>query len=84
VEEEISRTVGAVLTQEGTNLTKDPDNDARNCVFDIGSMSNRLIASIKVASPPRQASQNETEAQYVPPSRLSNPKDVVHWCHQKT
>jgi hypothetical protein len=56
VEEEISRTVGAVMTQDRAS-TEDPDNDAMDCVFDIGNMSKRLIASIKVASPPRQISQ---------------------------
>jgi hypothetical protein len=66
VEEEISRTVGAVMTQDGAS-TEDPDNDAMNCLFDIANMSKRLIASIKVASPPRQISQVKTEAQDLPP-----------------
>jgi hypothetical protein len=67
VEEEISRTVGAVMTQDGAS-TEDPDNDATDCVFDIGNMSKQLIASVKVASPPRQVSQVETEeAQNLPP-----------------
>jgi hypothetical protein len=38
VEEEISRTVGAVMTQDGAS-TEDPDNDAMDCVIDIGNMS---------------------------------------------
>jgi hypothetical protein len=64
VEEEISRTVGAVLTQGGaSNFIEDPDDDARDPVFDIGNMSKRTIASIKVTSPLRQASQVETEVQ---------------------
>jgi hypothetical protein len=68
VEEEISRTVGAVMTQDGAS-TEDPDNDAMHCVFGIGNMSKRFIERVKVlvASPPRQISQVETEAQDLPP-----------------
>jgi hypothetical protein len=73
VEEEISRTVGAVMTQDGAS-TEDPDNDAMDCVFDIGNMSKRLIASVKVASPLRQVSQVETEAQDLPPIKTSQSK----------
>jgi hypothetical protein len=73
VEEEISRTVGAVMTQDGAS-TKDSDNDAMDCVFDIGNMSKRLIASIKVASPPRQISQVKTEAQDLPPIKTFQSK----------
>ncbi len=56
------------MTQDGAS-TEDPDNDAMDCVFDIRNMSKRLIASIKVASPPRQISQVETEAQDLPPKK---------------
>jgi hypothetical protein len=42
VEEEISRTVGAVMTQDGAS-TKDLDKDATDCVFDIGNMWKQLI-----------------------------------------
>jgi hypothetical protein len=73
VDEEISRTVGAVMTQDGAS-TEDPDNDATDCVFDIGNMSKRLIASVKVASPPRQVSEVETEAQDLPPINTFQPK----------
>jgi hypothetical protein len=38
VEEEISRTVGALMTQD-LAFIEDPDNDAMVCVFDIGNMS---------------------------------------------
>jgi hypothetical protein len=77
VEEEISRTVGAVMTQDGAS-TEDPDNDAMDCVFDIGNIPKRLIASIKVASPLRQISQVETEAQDLPPIKtfLVSPEDL--------
>ncbi len=61
VEEEISRTVGAVMTQDRAST--------EDCVFDIGNMSKRLVASIKVASPPRQISQVETKAQDLPPNK---------------
>jgi hypothetical protein len=76
VEEEISRTVGAVLRQEDGNSisTKNPDNDAVDRVFDIGDMSKRIIASIKVATPPRHASQVETEAQDVPRTKTCQSK----------
>jgi hypothetical protein len=75
VEEEISRTVGAIMTQEGAStFTKDPDNNAMDCVFDIRNMLKRLIPKIKVASPPRQASQVKTEAQDVPPIKAFQSK----------
>jgi hypothetical protein len=73
VEEEISRTVGAVMTQDGAS-TEDPDNNAMDCVFDIGNISKRLIASVKVASPLRQVSQVETEAQDLPPIKTFQSK----------
>jgi hypothetical protein len=76
VEEDFSRTVGAVLRQEDGNSisTEDPDNDAVDRVFDIGDMSKRIIASIKVATPPRQASQVETETQDVPRTKTFQSK----------
>jgi hypothetical protein len=62
VEEEISRTVGAVLRQDGTHHSiGDTNEDTTNHVFNMGNMSKRLIASIKIASPTRQASQVETD-----------------------
>jgi hypothetical protein len=61
------------MTQDGA-YTEDPDNDAMDCVFDIGNMSKRLIASIKVASPPRQVSQVETESQDLPPIKTFQSK----------
>jgi hypothetical protein len=88
VEEEISRTVGAVMAQDGAS-TKDPDNDTTDCVFDTGNMSKRLIASVKVASPPRQVSQVETETQDLPPIKTFqfkghhssiSPEDLSKWC----
>jgi hypothetical protein len=72
------------MTQDRAS-TEGTDNDATDCVFDIRKMSKRLIASVEVASPPRQVSQVEKEVQDLPPiSRLSNPKDVIHQCNQKT
>jgi hypothetical protein len=73
VEEELSRTIGAVMTQDGAS-TEDSDNDSMDCVFDIGNMSKQLIASIKVTSPPRQISQVETEAQDLPPIKTFQSK----------
>jgi hypothetical protein len=83
VEEEISRTVGAVMTQDGAS-TKDSDNDAMDCVFDIRNMSKRLIASVKVTSPSRQVSQVETEAQDLPPIKTFRSKGRHSSCYQKT
>jgi hypothetical protein len=65
------------LNQRASNSTKDPDNDAGDPVFDIGNMSKILIARIKVASPPKQALQVETEAQDVPPVKTCQSKG----CH---
>jgi hypothetical protein len=73
MEEEIYRIVGAVMIQDRA-YTEDPDNDAMDCVFDIGNMSKRLIASVKAASPPRQVSQGETEAQDLPPIKTFQSK----------
>jgi hypothetical protein len=61
------------MTQDGAS-TEDPDNDAMDCVFDIGNMLKRLIASVKAASPPRQISQVETEAQNMPPIKTFQSK----------
>jgi hypothetical protein len=62
------------MTQVGAASTEDSDNDATDCVFDIGNMSKRLIASVKVASPPKQVSQVETEAQDLPPIKTFRSK----------
>jgi hypothetical protein len=61
------------MTQDGA-YTEDPDNDAMDCVFDIGNMTKRLIASVKVAFPLRQVSQVETEAQDLPPIKTFQSK----------
>jgi hypothetical protein len=63
------------MTQDRA-FTEYPDNDAMDCVFDIGNMSKRLIASIKVASPPpKQISQVvETETQDLPPIKTFQSK----------
>jgi hypothetical protein len=64
------------MSQDGAS-TEDSDNDATECVFDIRNMSERLITSVKVASPPRQVSQVETEAQDLPPIKTFQSKG----CH---
>jgi hypothetical protein len=61
------------MTKDGAS-TEDQDNDAMDCVYDIGNMSKRLIASVKVASPPRPVSQVETEAQDLPPIKTFQSK----------
>jgi hypothetical protein len=61
------------MTQDGAS-TEDPDNEAMDCIFDIGNMPKRPIASVKVASPPRQVSQVKTEAQDPPPIKTFQSK----------
>jgi hypothetical protein len=61
------------MTQDGAS-TENSDNDATDCIFDIRNMSKRLIASVKAASPPRQISQVETEAQDLPPIKTFQSK----------
>jgi hypothetical protein len=68
VEEEIARTIGAVTTQGGVlDFVDTPADDAAgDRLFDIGTLSKRLIASVKVRPMPRRASQVEVEVQDVP------------------
>jgi hypothetical protein len=85
VEDQISRTVGAVLTKDGaSNFIEDPDNDATDRVFDIGNMSKRIIASIKVASHQDKHHKSKQRCKMCLKPRLSNPKDAIPRCHQKT
>jgi hypothetical protein len=61
VEEEVSRIVGAVWTQAEEYGYNDLETDTENQLLDIGKMSQRLIASVKVASIPRAVSQIEVQ-----------------------
>jgi hypothetical protein len=70
VEEEISRTIGAVMTQPDDFRLVDKTYDSDDRLFDIGTLAQRLIASIKVhAVPRRRASQVEVELQDVPQAK---------------
>jgi hypothetical protein len=61
-EEEVSRNIGAVMTQGGNFDPVDTrDDDSTNRLLDIGNMSQRLIASVRVKSIPRRASQVEIQ-----------------------
>jgi hypothetical protein len=60
VEEEISRTVGAV-TSKGTYERDSANDENEDPLFNIGEMSRRMIASVKVGSVPRRVSQLEVE-----------------------
>ena len=66
VEEEVARTVGAVLTQGEAYNVIEGDDDTESKLLDIGDISERLIASVKVTSIPRQTSQVGVEVQDVP------------------
>ena len=77
VEEEVARTVGAVRTDDAYNTTDWNDNN-NDCLLHIGNILQRLIASVKVTSIPRnrkrKASQVETEAQDVPQLKIFQSK----------
>ena len=59
MEEEISRTLGAVSIDHQDDSNDDEISDS--VLLDIGLMSQRMIASVKVHSEPRQASQVEVQ-----------------------
>jgi hypothetical protein len=69
VEEEISRSIGSIVTQSETT----PEDDAEdvdsqpNLMLDVGGLSKRLIASVKVVA--RQVSQVEVEIQDAPQAK---------------
>ena len=66
VEEEVLRSIGAVQTQGGAYDVDDYDDDTRVKLLDLGDLSQRLIASVKVKSDTRKASQVEVEVHDVP------------------
>ena len=89
VEEEVSRSIGAVQTQGGAYDVDDYDDDTRVKLLDLGDLSQRLIASVKVKLDTRKASQVEVEVHDVPQlktfqskGRPSNPKDDTRTCPQ--
>jgi hypothetical protein len=62
VEEEVSRTVGAVRTKGETSYDHVDYNDGPNTqLLNIGDLSQRLIASVKVTSTTREVSQVEIQ-----------------------
>jgi hypothetical protein len=66
VEEEVSRTIGAVRTQGGNDDVDECNDETKIKLLDIGDLSKRMIASVKVKTVPRQASQVDVEVQDVP------------------
>ncbi len=74
VEEEVSRTVGAVISQvQGTHAYNDSDDDESNLeLLDIGELHKRLIATVGVKSNSRQAAQ--VEIQVVPQAKTFQSK----------
>jgi hypothetical protein len=70
VEEEISRSIGAVAARGGNaDFVDADDDDSESRSFDIGDLSRKLIASVKVKMTPRQVSQVEVAAPDVPVAR---------------
>jgi hypothetical protein len=71
VEEEISRTIGAVTTQSDDFRLIDKTYNSEDRLFDLGTLAQRLIASVKVQTVPRrqEASQVEVELQDVPQAK---------------
>ena len=66
VEEEVSRTIGAVRTQ-GEGYDFDESNDESKIqLLNIGDLSQRMIASVKAISTTREVAQVEVEVQDVP------------------
>jgi len=61
VEEEISRTIGSVQTSVDQTDIDDYATDREAVLYDIGEMSQRMIASVKVREVPRQVSQVEVQ-----------------------
>jgi hypothetical protein len=70
VEEEISRTIGAITTQGGTTEFDETYNDHSESsrLLDISNLYPRLIASVKVGTS-RQVSKVEVAAQDVPQAK---------------
>jgi hypothetical protein len=66
VEEEVSRSVGAVRTQGEDFDSDSKDDDAKVHLLILGDLLQRLITSVKVMSIPRRVSQVAAETHDVP------------------
>ena len=69
VEKEISRNIGAVMTEGGSPDLTNTDSDINSVyqIFDIGAMTSLMIVSVKVALiPSRNFSETKTTVQDLP------------------
>ena len=72
VEEEISRKIGAVMTEGGTPALVSPDSDSDSVyqIYDIGAMTSRMIFSVKVALiKSRNVSKTKATVQNMPQAK---------------
>ena len=77
MDEEISRNIGAVMTEGGYPDLTDTysDSDSVDQIYDIGAMKSRMIGSVKVASiPSRNVSETKATLQDVPQAKKSQSK----------
>ena len=80
MEEEISRNIGAVITEGGSPNLIDTysDSDSVYQIYDIGSITSRMIGSIKVALiPSMNLSETKATVQDVPQAKTFQSKE----CH---
>ena len=69
MEEEISREIGAVMTEGGSPDLTDTDSDRYPVyqIYDIGAMKSQIICSVKVALiPSRNLSETKATVQDMP------------------
>ena len=77
VEEDISRNIGTVIMEGGSpDLTNtDSDSNSVDQSYDIGSMTSRMIGSVKVASiPSRDLSETKAAVQNAPQAKTIQSK----------
>ena len=77
MEEEISRNIGAVMTEgESPDLTdKDSNINTVYQIYEISAMTSRMIVSVKVALiPSRNVSETKATVQYVPQANIFQSK----------
>ena len=77
MEEEISRNIGAVMSELGSpDLTnKYSDIDSVYQIYDIGDITSRVIGSVKVALiPSRNVSETKVTVKYVPQANIFQSK----------
>jgi hypothetical protein len=71
VEEEVARKIGAVNAEGACSNLDDYEDDSEEQVllYSIGSLSRRLISSVKIQTVPRQAAQVGVDVQDVPQAK---------------